>query len=76
MINITCFTFKEKHSCSIFTSFVCRFLSTIILFVFGKAFTLVSKYSVLDAEGVLSPSQYALMWIAYSNNLIQAVDER
>ena len=70
------FYFETKKTWYIFTIFVCGYLSTSMFIYFGKAFTLVTKFSVLDVAGVLNPSHYALTWIAYRNYLIQATDER
>ena len=67
---------RKKHSSSIFTVFVCRYLPTAMFICFWKGIYSCLKYSVLDVAGVLSPSQYALTWIAYRNNLIQAADKR
>ena len=54
--------------------FLCRFLNCFFEKALGNFF--VTKCSILDVAGILDPPQYAPTWIAYTNNLIQVLDER
>ena len=78
---------RKKQSHSVFTVFLCGYLSaaTFIFFLcrflncfFYKTLAnfFVTKCSILDVTGILDPPQYAPTWIAYTNNLIQVLDER
>ena len=75
MVYMTCFTLKEKkkHSCNIINAFVLGYLSTAILFVYGKALAVVTKCSIVDVAGVLNPCQYELTCIASRNKIIQVL---
>ena len=64
---------KKKHSCNIINVFALGYLSTAILFVYGKALAVVTKCSIVDVAGVLNPCQYELTCIAYRNKIIQVL---
>ena len=78
---------RKKYSYSIFTVFLRGYLFAAMFIFFFADFLncffekalgnfFVTKCSILDVPGILNPSQYAPTWIAYTNNLIQVLDER
>ena len=64
---------KNIHAASALYLFL-EYLSTINCY--GKALTIVTKFSIFDVAGVLNPCQYELTWIVYRNNYIQVLMNR